>query len=333
MAPPAHSTNHDHTLIDPTTPNSLPDRQQRREIHREPIDTAKIAARLAKQESRRAESEAATLESARAKQVGYAHQQKKRQLEIKQERERILRSINNDKLERKYREELHKESLEVEKADNDDAKGLTEAQRGSEISPPKPIVSEVCAIQVRLLDGSTIRSKFPSQYTLRAHVRPWVDMSRTDDDIPYTFRQVLIPFSNRPVSISEEEQPMQSLGFTPSATLIMVPVQGYTRAYTMETGYVNNSLAAGYSAVSGGISWMSGALATFLGIGTSNARSVENRHITQLHVRGTNMEPASNINVHTLSDQQIRRDPHQLYNGNQASLLLPKMTPILMQRS
>lgn len=257
--------------------------------------------------------------SAKAKQATYAAQQRKRQQDAKLERERILRQIEHDKAERKEKEEQRKALARAEVQEKDDS-ALADEQLKNEINRPRPTRSKECAIQVRMFDGSNIRHKFSSDATLRTDVRAWIDKERLDGDIPYTFKQILTPLPNRTLSISDEEESLQSLGLTPSATLVMVPVQGYTAAYDHQ-GLVSRGAATGYSVISGGAGMITGALRTILGFGQADVPTNESGDNpaggdTAPEPRGA----GSSINIRTLRDQREGRDDHQLYNGNQVRI-------------
>ena len=285
---------------------------------------------MAKASARRAEAAAAAAaaavnpDSAKSKQLSYAQQQKKRQQEARLERERIVREIENDKALRREKEERRKALAKAEAEGNDGADGLVDQQLSSEISTPISTNSKVCALQVRLFDGSTIRSKFTSQSTLSFDVRKWVDETRTDGDVPYTFKQILAPLPNRAVTISEEEETLQSLGLTPSATLVMIPVQGFTAAYNGGPSIVSRGISAGFNVVSGGVGLVSGgvgtvagALGTFLGVGQARPAATEpdtGRVTPQGTTNAGAREPATTIR--TLRDQQESRDKQEFYNGN-----------------
>ena len=307
-----------------TIQNLLADRRRRLEVDKQEKEAAEKAERKAKADARQA-SMSADPTSAKAKQATYAQQQRKRQHEAKLERERILRQIEHDKAERKEKEEQRKAlaRAEAEAEGSDGAGGLINQQLSNELSHgPRLAKAKECAIQVRMFDGSTIRNRFPSEQTLRTNVRPWVDKERLDGDLPYTFKQILAPLPNRTLSISEEEESLQSLSLTPSATLVMVPVPGYTVAYSGNQGIVSRGAAAGYNVVSAGAGFVSGALGTFLGLGqatvpaenqTANESSVQ--AASELDIRSN----APGINIRTLRDQRERGEDHQLYNGNQVS--------------
>ena len=308
----------------PNVQSQLEERRQRLEADEKRKDAEEKAQRKAKAQARRDEAETVIPDSSRAKQVNYAQQQRKRQQEARQERERILKVIESDRIERKHRDELRKELVRSEVTSNDGANGLIDAQLFKESSFPRPLTSNMCAVQIRLLDGGTIRSRFPSDQSLRAHVRPWIDMERPDgDNTPYTLKHVLTPMPNRPITISEEEESLQALGLTPSATLIMIPVQGYTNAYSRNPSIIMRGLSAGYSVLSDGLAVVSGALGTFLGNAQATANPAYGGTLQQDPrdpSQGPSEASAAGINIRMLRDQHTNRDEHQLYNGNQVIL-------------
>ena len=292
--------------------NLLADRRRRLEIDKKEKDTAEKAERKSKAEARK-EAIVMAPDSAKAKQATYAVQQKKRQQEAKLERERILRQIEHDKAERKEKEARRKAIAKAEAEGMDGAGGLVDQQLTSEASSLKSTRSQECAVQIRLFDGSTIRSRIPSDQTLRGNVRPWVDKHKSDD-VPYTFKHALTPMPNRTLSISEEEETLQSLGLTPSATLVIVPIQGYTNAYNNGQGIVSKGASAGYNVVSAGAGIITGALGTFLGFGQATALGgFPEAPNDEADTAGM----GSGINIRTLRDQRADQDDHQLYNGNQ----------------
>lgn len=213
-------------------------------------------------------------------------------------------------MERKHKEDIRKAFVETEKLGREGAEGLFEIRHSQSSTLPD------CALQIRLSDGTTLRSRFSPEQNIQGNVRRWIDAQRTDGDAPYTFRQVLAPWPNHNISISEEEQSLQSLGLTPSATLIMVPVRGYTAAYGGDYGYLSKGLAAGSDVISGGVNWLTGVMGTLIGTGSASA-SQPKHEITEAHTDATHVASTSAINVRTLRDQQRNRDSQQFYNGNQ----------------
>lgn len=298
--------------------NLLAERRRRLDVDKNEKDTAEKAERRAKAETRKEAMDVAP-GSAKAKQATYAAQQRKRQQEAKLERERVLRQIDHDKAERKEKEERRKVVAKAEAEATDGAGGLVDRQLASEVNFPKSTGSRDCAVQIRLYDGSTIRSRFHSDQTLRGNVRPWIDQQKSDD-VPYTFKQILMPMPNRTLSISDEEETFQSLGFVPSATLVIVPVQDYTAAYSGGQGIVLKGSSAAYNAVSAGARSVSGALGTFLGLGRATAPGeIPDTLDTAMQgdVEADSTGTGSGINIRTLRDQRDNQDNHQLYNGNQ----------------
>ena len=295
--------------------------RRRLDTHKEEKEAAEKAERRAKQEDQCAAVEAIDPNSRLTKQYKYAQLQKKRQLQERQERERVLKVIESDKAERKHKEDMRKAlaAADAESKADDGAEGLVDRQLADAMRPPKSRLSNTCAVQVRLFDGSTIRSSFPSNQTLRKNVRQWINGQKGDSDVPYTFRQILTPLSNRPISISEEEESLQSLGLTPGATLAMIPVQICSAAYEPAQGYLAKGLSAGYDLVSGGIGVVTGAIGTFLGVSSEITTSPQIGPTTR---GGTQVEPVDSspgVNIQTLRDRQKNKDEQQFYNGNQVS--------------
>ena len=302
--------------------NVFDERRRRLEADKEQKDAAEIAERKTKAKAKRIELETAEPDSARAKQATYAQLQKKRQQEARHERERILKVIQNDKLERRQKDELCKALNRVQENVSDGAEGLVNKQLFNEVNQSSSKDIRQCAVQVRLFDGSTIRARFSPAQTLRLDVRSWVDHERTDGDSPYTFRQILAPKPNRSISISEEEESLETLGLMPNATLVMVPVQDYTIAYTNGNGLVSRGFNAGYELVSGSVGLVTRALGTFLGLG-QRAQPVaqgERGHRATVDPSRVNLNgSAQAIDIRTLRDQQVNRERQQFYNGNQVS--------------
>ncbi|KAL8823192.1 MAG: hypothetical protein Q9191_006092, partial [Dirinaria sp. TL-2023a] len=293
----------------------LEERRQRLERDKREKDAKAKAERRAIAEARR-DTNQAEPGSAKSKQASYAQQQRKRQQEAKSERERILRDIENDKAARREKEEQRKALAKAEAEAADGADGLANEQLAREDAQSKSKSSSDCALQIRLFDGSTIRHRFPSDQTLRSHVRPWIEEQRSDGATPFTLKHILTPMPNRTLSISDEEDNLQSLGLAPSATLVMVPVQGYTSAYADDSGLLSRGVSACYNIVTAGAGMITGALGTFLGIGHTaphpeQATTAPEQSSPQASTTG------SKINVRTLRDQRSDRDDHQLYNGNQ----------------
>lgn len=309
------------TIASSSTPTAQPstavqdllaERSARLEAQKKEQDAKEKAKRAAEAKARREAAESAEApDSKPAADMKYALMQKKRQQDARDERARILKRVEDDRAERREKEAARKAQ----------AKALLEGHGQSSEAGPSTMKqaastnSKECAIQIRLFDGSTIRSRFPSSGSLRKDVRPWIDQKQ-EGDVPYTFKQVLSPLPNKNIETSEEERSLQSLGLSPSATLILLPVTGYTSAYDGNGGYVSTAVSAGYGLVSSGVGMVTGILGSLLGGGAPASAPAEERH----DGARPSIAPGPSINVRTLRDQQDKRDDQQFYNGNAVSL-------------
>jgi hypothetical protein len=280
------------------------EKKARLEAQKKALQAKDEARRAAEIRARRDEIEGITSKSSADKK--YALMQKKRAQDARDERARILQRVEDDKAERKDREVQRKA----------EAKALADGQplptSSGSVQQARSTNTAECALQIRLFDGSTIRSRFPSSGSLRKDVRPWIDEKKIGDQ-PYNFKQVLTPLPNKNIETSEEEGTLRSLGLTPNATLILVPITGYTSAYEGGTGLVSRGVSAGYGLVSSGVGMVTGILGSFLGGGA--APPAEEQH--QTPSSASNRDPS--INVRTLRDQQGSGDDQQFYNGNAVS--------------
>ncbi|MCJ1479709.1 hypothetical protein MMC13_008395 [Lambiella insularis] len=314
---PPDQTSESDVRPNPAIQSLLEERRLRLEGDHKEKEASEKAERLAKQEAQCAKAENAFSDTSRAKQATYAQQQRRKQQEMRQERERILKVIDNDKLERKYKERLRKASSPTETRSDDGAGGLVDQQLSSETTQSTSRIPKDCAIQVRLFDCSTIRSRFPSDQNIRTDVRRWIDRRRKDGDAPYNFMQVLTPQPNREISISEEEESLQELGLAPSATLVMIPVHGYTAAYSTDAGYVGKGFSLGYNTCSRGVGWIAEAVGNLLGLGPEAAHPVQSARTIDTPIQGSTETSQSGTRIRTLKDQQEYSDSQHFYNGNQ----------------
>ena len=307
-----------------TVQDLLADRRRRLESEKKERDATEKAERKAKIEGRKHMMLHAP-NSDKANQAAHAAQQKKRQEAAKLDRERILRQIEHDKVDRREKEERRKANTMAEAERVDGTGRVSDQQLASEMNFSDATKSKECAVQVRLFDGSTIRSRFSPDQTLRLHVRPWVEQKKSDD-IPYTFKQVLTPMPNRTLSIVEEEETLQSLGLSPSATLVIVPIKDFATVYSDRQSILSKGASAGYNVVCTGAGMVTGALGAFLGLGrVTTPGEVPDAYNTtaQWNPEAGTIETGSSINIRTLRDQRDDREDHQLYNGNQVLSIRP----------
>ncbi|KAG0650239.1 ubx domain-containing 7 [Hyphodiscus hymeniophilus] len=240
----------------------LAERASRLEVDKKEKEAAEKAQRKAEAKARKAAQEEGPIDTQRSADRSYASMQKKRQQDARAERERILKRVEDDKAERRERDARRKaEAKAIADAEKEGREPVASSVRVPSMSANK---TTHCALQIRLFDGSTIRSRFPSDGSLRADVRPWIDEQQAGDT-PYTFKHVLSPLPNKNISISDEEQSLYSQGLAPSATLILVAVQGYTSAYEGSGGIVSRVASGGYGLVSSGVGLITGVFGSLLG--------------------------------------------------------------------
>ena len=302
----------------------LEERRKKLEVDKKQKEAAEKADRRAKAEARK-DSTSTAPNSAKAKHATYAQEQRKRNADAKLERERVLRQIEQDKIERKEKEErrkalakaeasgeLNEETVVTEGYAKGDKFPVDKKQSNSKASTVKD-----CAVQVRLFDGSTIRNRFLTEQTL-INIREWVDQQRSDDT-PFTFKQILSPSPNRSLTISEEKESLAQLAFVPSATLVIVPIKDYTAAYTdAGPGIISSVASIPYNAVAAGAGLVLGAIGSLLGFGQAVPQEGESLASTPDPVQSGSRihNPDPSINIRTLHDQRREQGDHQLYNGN-----------------
>ena len=278
----------------------LQERKIRMEAEKKKKDAEEKAERVRKAAERKAAIEAGQPEDPkRAADLKYAAMQKKKQQEARQERERVLKQIEDDKAERKARDAARKEQAKIAAGTEPNPFTAPSSEMGSIRR------ADHCALKVRLFDGSAISSRFPSETTLEGEVRKWVDQEQQVAESPYTFKHILTPFPNKEISISEEGKSLQDLGLVPNATLVLVPVKDFTPAYAQGpgvTGLLSSGVSMGYGLVSSGLTSGLGFASRVLGsvVGDSSQG-----------------EPPADAPP---PPQELRRNErHELYNGGGVS--------------
>ncbi|RYP63522.1 hypothetical protein DL769_006943 [Monosporascus sp. CRB-8-3] len=257
--PPASSSGG--TTQDARVRAALAERAKRLEADKKAKEAAAKAEAEARAKARKEVVDPSNAESSsannniKAAERKYADELRQRKQQAAEERRRILRRIEDDRRERKEREAQERQArLLAQVTDpvvpsaggssgnnyevDDSSSPLQSVDTTATTSSTRTGArggagSDHCNLQVRLLDGSTMRARFPASGTLSGDVRPWIDANRTDDsDAPYTFRVVLTPLPNRAVDAGEETgSTLAELGLTPSATLVLVPVPRFAEAY------------------------------------------------------------------------------------------------------
>ncbi|KFY35384.1 hypothetical protein V494_05979 [Pseudogymnoascus sp. VKM F-4513 (FW-928)] len=275
----------------------LQERKIRMEAEKKKKDAQDKAERARKAAERQAAIEAGRPEDPkRAADLKYAALQKKRTQEAREERERVLKQIEDDKAERKARDAARKEQAKI-------AAGIEQPNPFTAPSSERGSIARAdhCALKIRLFDGSAISSRFPSDATLEGEVRKWVDQEQQVAESPYTFKHILTPFPNKEISISEEGKSLQDLGLVPNATLVLVPVKDFTPAYGQGpgvTGLLSSGVSAGYGLVVSGLSTGFGFASRVLG-----------------SVVGESTQGGPPATAPPPQQESRQSDRHELYNG------------------
>ncbi|KAF3350959.1 Protein BIM1 [Verticillium dahliae VDG2] len=176
------------------------------------------------------------------------------------------------------------------------------------------------AIQVRLFDGSSLRTRFEStEATLKTTVRAWVDDKRTDGQAPYTFKIVAAPPQpSRRVDETEEGKTLAELGLTPSATLMLAPVKKYAEAYQApRRGLLKLPLVL-FGSLIGLLAWLWGLVrGMFSGSSAGRAereRAREERDREEAEAQAAQVREQRKGKFSQLAN--LNQRDQQLYNGN-----------------
>jgi hypothetical protein len=255
----------------------------------------------------------------------HADMLRRKKIEEAEARKRIQKMIEDDKAARRADKAQRAAERELERkaalgiADESDLAELDKATSASTTSRPitQGITTDSCALQVRLLDGSSLKQRFPSDNSLK-DVRKWIDQDRQDGSHPYTFKLMLTPLPNRTLDVTEEGESLASLGLCPSATLVLHPIEKYSAAYAEATGSPFQRLLAYILAF---FTWISSAVSSVLAPVLPSAR-----HTTApaSQLRDVPLQSASSRS--TGPQQDARQKDYQLYNGNSVSCVLIPMS-------
>jgi len=264
-------------------------------------EEARIRAK-AKAEAKAAEAKKSGVPDPQSK---HADMLKKKRKDAQEEKRRILQAIEDDKVARKARqaerEAERKRALEIQK---EEEASLLESVAATSMVPPTSKFSEICALQVRLFDGSTIRNCFPSGSNLGTDVRNWVDANRGSDKQAYTFKVVLTPLPNKNIETSEESLSLQDLGLTRSSTLVLVPAAKPT-AEAYPGNPVSRLIAFILACIAGFFTGIASFFATLFS--TSGPSGQE---------PGRGQGAASGLDESRRQEVRDRRNNQQFYNGN-----------------
>lgn len=176
-----------------------------------------------------------------------------------QERARILRLLESDRLERNMQQKIAREARLSQSQEKrpvfEDGDFAVEPET---IVPTPRNDADSCALQIRLFDGAPVKHIFRATETL-IDVRTYLDKARPDmAAAPYAF---FLPLAKKTFGDGEEAQELRALGLVPSATLVIKPPTS-----TMYSAYASER-ARPVSQIGRAISAVSNALYVFLGIG------------------------------------------------------------------
>ncbi|KAE8379222.1 hypothetical protein BDV26DRAFT_260022 [Aspergillus bertholletiae] len=203
---------------------------------------------------------------------------------------------------------------------NESTKAPTEERKPQTPTPPKQY-----RLQVRLFDGSSIRSSFSPSQTIRGDVRPWIDSQPGDEKRPYNLKHILTPLPNRTLTIAEEEQTLAELGLGSTANLVMVPINTYTEAYSATgSSLPARAVSSAYGLVSSAVGTATGLVGSFFGYGQpastpSAAPQTSTSPPSPSGDGASRPRPSASRGpmIRTLRDQQNDQNDRQFYNGNQ----------------
>ncbi|KAK1452694.1 UBX domain-containing protein [Colletotrichum cuscutae] len=239
---------------------------------------------------------------------------KKARQEAADEKARILRKIEDDRAERRAKA-AERAALRTQAASpklGEVAAALTRSESSS-LAPSSSAASGMTALQVRLLDGSTIRSRFPSGKTLGGEVRKWVESELTgsgNGGEPFRFKVVLAPRPSRLIDDTEEGKSLAELGLSPSSTLVLAPVGAHVGAYAGGSSFGEMAVTFLLLPLTL-LQWLWGLISgVFSGLGARRA-AAEEQGAEPVTVREQRKGKFSQF-----ANPDDRRGDHQLYNGN-----------------
>ncbi|KAL4997620.1 hypothetical protein BDV10DRAFT_169153 [Aspergillus recurvatus] len=174
-------------------------------------------------------------------------------------------------------------------------------------------------LQVRLFDGSSVRSTFSPLNTIRKDVRPWLD-NQLEEKRPYNLKHILTPLPNKTLTIAEEDQALRELISGSTATFVMVPIKTYIEAYSEMGSSPVRAVSSAYGLVASVVGGAVGYIGSFIGSSQSRASSSQSASPQssepQASVDATRRPRQWGANIRTLRDQREGQDS-QFYNGNQ----------------
>ncbi|KAF1933951.1 uncharacterized protein M421DRAFT_415004 [Didymella exigua CBS 183.55] len=278
-----------------------------------------------------------------AQQAARAALQKKKR-EDAEELARVKARIEQDKAERKAQAEARKAERSAESQTSPPSR-TTPSISTSISTSTRGAQSQTVSLNVRLFDGRTIRATFPRTATLETQVRTWVDaecarLSQDDPNTahaalpPYFFRHILAPQPARELSAGDETQALGAIDLAPTATLVLVPVKGYSDAYAAPStnllaGTTTGLVSGAFGLLSTTVGYAGSVLGALLGGAgspqTNTGHTLDARSASSASSASSAPQPPErddgSIRVRTLADQRAREPrSQQFYNGNQSNI-------------
>ena len=265
----------------------------------------------------------------------HAEALKKKQREAREERQRILKAIEDDKVARKA-QKAEVESIRRASMASEQRPDPTLFAPARQSPPPTGKRSEHCALRVRLFDGSTIRSGFSSNDTLK-DVRKWVNETREDGKQPFVFKVLLTPLPSRTVDIADETKSLQELELAPSSTLILLrPARKYKAAFSSsekaaagepQANVFQRLIAYILAILNGFLSTITSFLSNPLSPARPSAASGSSTSQTSQSQAAADAARRRGGKVAGLDHADERRNEQQFYNGNSVSLVRAVFPP------
>ncbi|KAK2758053.1 hypothetical protein FQN54_004459 [Arachnomyces sp. PD_36] len=259
--------------------------------------------------------------------LSWREEQRKIAQQKEEEKRRIQERIEQDKKERK--QETEEKRKEVHKK-------ATATMRPPSLQPMSTLTPQPVRLQIRLIDGTSIRNSFAPEKTIHDDVRPWIDQQRTDGGDPYRLKQVMAPHPNRVFTTEEESKPLSDLQLSTNANMVIIPLRGPASiSSTDSSSAIANGAFSGYNFLLRLIMGSIGLIAWFLGFrqapdATSGATTQSTPQSTPQSTQQTpgvqlsatasgsgGRARSSGVNFRTLADQRREEEDEQFYNGNQ----------------
>ncbi|KAI9888779.1 MAG: hypothetical protein M1814_006284 [Vezdaea aestivalis] len=298
-------------------PDLIPDRtriQQQLDARRTRLEIEKKEAdeqaKIEKARKTEARKEAAS-DPKRANELKYAKMRRNRLNEEKKERERIMKLVEDDKLARRARGERQQKQQQHHHQENEQ-EVVTNAATVQSCAPKESITpnqKDICALQVRLFDGRSIRSDFSPKATIAEDVRLWIDKANPGPKPAFSFKHMQSPTLHRSIDVLEESTSLEGLKLMPNATLSLVPIKDFSNAYDE----ANQGLfAKSYNVLTSGIGFVGSTVARVTGYANNSSNDGNGTHAPATD------SAKGQRNIRTFAeDQSGRREQYQLYNGNQ----------------